>query len=254
MQHVCAYGEARRNGLRRDSPPPRPRKAHHAVRNPAGSDACGNTNAGLDPAVRTEPAPRQLRARRTLPPLARSLLTTRPEQKCAPVSSCLLERTRSDSAAFARASTTTLAGEGRAAGIACVSSAAWSLHMHPAVGVCSIGYDEQITVLLLRQERGHQTRSDRGFWSGRRGAAVADCCFPGERRSVDGGTTSQIARLHVVPLRPGKGAADRRRSSSSDPGGSSRPSCTSAPAGSLGAVLQARRAGACSVSAQGGCS
>ena len=29
----------------------------------------------------------------TLPPLARSLLTTRPEQKCAPVSSCLLDRT-----------------------------------------------------------------------------------------------------------------------------------------------------------------
>jgi hypothetical protein len=46
---------------------------------------------------------------------------------------------------------------------------------------------------------------------------MADCCFPAERRSVDEGTTSQLARLHVVPLRPGKGAADRRRSSSSFP-------------------------------------
>jgi hypothetical protein len=45
---------------------------------------------------------------------------------------------------------------------------------------------------------------------------MADCCFPAERRSVDEGTTSQLARLHVVPLRPGKGAADRCRSSSSD--------------------------------------
>jgi hypothetical protein len=43
---------------------------------------------------------------------------------------------------------------------------------------------------------------------------MADCCFPAERRSVDAGMTSQLARLHVVPLRPGKGAADRRRSSS----------------------------------------
>jgi hypothetical protein len=46
---------------------------------------------------------------------------------------------------------------------------------------------------------------------------MADCCFSAERRSVDGGTTSQLARLHAVPLRPAKGAADRRRSSSSVP-------------------------------------
>ena len=39
---------------------------------------------------------------------------------------------------------------------------------------------------------------------------------------------------------------------SSDPGGSSRPACTSAPAGSLAAILYARRAGACSVSARSG--
>jgi hypothetical protein len=40
--------------------------------------------------------------------------------------------------------------------------------------------------------------------NGRRGAAVADCCFPAERRFVGAGTTSQLARLHVVSLRPGK--------------------------------------------------
>jgi len=44
---------------------------------------------------------------------------------------------------------------------------------------------------------------------------MADCCFSAERRPVDAGMTSQLARFHVVPLRPGKGAADRRRSSSS---------------------------------------
>jgi hypothetical protein len=50
---------------------------------------------------------------------------------------------------------------------------------------------------------------------------MADCCFPAERRSVDAGMTSQLARLHVVPLL-GKGAADRRRSSSSVSQGNSR--------------------------------
>jgi hypothetical protein len=37
---------------------------------------------------------------------------------------------------------------------------------------------------------------------------------------------------------------------SSEPGGSSRPACTSAPAESLAAILQARRAGACSFSTE----
>jgi hypothetical protein len=42
----------------------------------------------------------------------------------------------------------------------------------------------------------------------------------------------------------------RRRSQAVRSKGSSRPACTSAPAGSLAAILQARRAGACSVSAR----
>jgi hypothetical protein len=70
-------------------------------------------------------------------------------------------RTSSDSAAFARASTTALAGEGRAAGIARASVDGVELHMHPDVGVCSIRYDELIAVLLLRQQREHARCSRR---------------------------------------------------------------------------------------------
>jgi hypothetical protein len=47
--------------------------------------------------------------------------------------------------------------------------------------------------------------------------------------------------------------ANSALSESSVPGGSSRPACTSAPAGSLAAILQARRAGTCSVSARSRC-
>ena len=78
-------------------------------------------------------------------------------------------RTSSDSAAFARASTTPLAGEGRAAGIAGTSVDGVELHMHPDVGVCSIGYDELTAVLLLRQQRRHATRPAPGLWNGRKG-------------------------------------------------------------------------------------
>jgi hypothetical protein len=79
----------------------------------------------------------------------------------------LLVRTSSDSAAFARASTTALAGEGRAAGIAEQSRRPRELHMHPDVGVCSIGYDELIAVLLLRQQRRHAVQPAPGLWNGR---------------------------------------------------------------------------------------
>jgi len=43
----------------------------------------------------------------------------------------------------------------------------------------------------------------------RTAAAMADCRFPAQRRPVDAGMTSQVARPLMVPLRPGKGAADR---------------------------------------------
>lgn len=33
---------------------------------------------------------------------------------------------------------------------------------------------------------------------------MVDCCLPSERRSVDPGMKSRLARLHVVPLRPEK--------------------------------------------------
>ena len=39
--------------------------------------------------------------------------------------------------------------------------------MHPDVGVCSIGYDELIAVLLLRQQRGHAVQPAPGLWNGR---------------------------------------------------------------------------------------
>jgi len=44
---------------------------------------------------------------------------------------------------------------------------------------------------------------------------MADCCFLAERRPVHAEITSQLAPPHVVPLRPGKRAADRRPSSTS---------------------------------------
>ena len=79
--------------------------------------------------------------------------------------------TRSDSAAFARANTTVLAGEGRAGGIVPASVDGVELHMHGEVGVCSIGYDELIAVLLLRQQREHAVQPALGLWNGRVGAA-----------------------------------------------------------------------------------
>ena len=39
--------------------------------------------------------------------------------------------------------------------------------MHPDVGVCSIGYDELIAVLLLRQQHGHAMQPAPGLWNGR---------------------------------------------------------------------------------------
>ena len=86
--------------------------------------------------------------------------------------SSLLRWTSSDSAAFARASTTALAGEGRATGIARASVDGVELHMHPDVGVCSIRYDELIAVLLLRQQREHAVQPAPGLWNGRNGAAL----------------------------------------------------------------------------------
>jgi len=76
-------------------------------------------------------------------------------------------RTISDSAAFARVSTTALAGEGRAAGIACASAVGVELHMHRDVDVCSIGHDELTAVLLLRQQRGHAAHPAPRLWNGR---------------------------------------------------------------------------------------
>jgi hypothetical protein len=45
--------------------------------------------------------------------------------------------------------------------------------MHPDVGVCSIGYDELIAVLLLRQQREHAVQPAPGLWNGRAAAVSA---------------------------------------------------------------------------------
>jgi hypothetical protein len=113
-------------------------------------------------------------------------------------------RTSSHNAAFTRASTTALAGEGRATEITRASVVGAELHMHRDGGVSSIGHGELIAVLLLRQQRGHAVQPAPGLWNGRRGAAMADCCFLAERRPVDADITSQLARPHVVPVRPVK--------------------------------------------------
>ncbi|MGO9906453.1 MAG: hypothetical protein ACLPY3_12150, partial [Solirubrobacteraceae bacterium] len=60
----------------------------------------------------------------------------------------------------------------RAAGIARASVVGVELHMHPDVGVCSIGYDELIAVLLLRQQRGHAVQPAPGLWNGRSARAT----------------------------------------------------------------------------------
>ena len=41
------------------------------------------------------------------------------------------------------------------------------LHMHLDVGVCSIGSDELIAVLLLRHQRGHAVQPAPRLWNGR---------------------------------------------------------------------------------------
>ena len=76
----------------------------------------------------------------------------------------VLPWTSSDSAAFARASTTAPTGEGRADGIARASVVGVELHIHPDVGVCSIRYDELIPVLLLRRQHGYATQPAPGLW------------------------------------------------------------------------------------------
>jgi len=45
------------------------------------------------------------------------------------------------------------------------------LHMHPDVGVCSIGYGELTVVLLLRRQRRHATPRAPNLWNGRDASA-----------------------------------------------------------------------------------
>jgi hypothetical protein len=61
--------------------------------------------------------------------------------------------------------------------------------MHPDVGVCSIGYDELIAVLLLRRQGGYAAEPAPGLWNGR-GPLVSP-------RAADG----RIARVIREPVR-----------------------------------------------------
>jgi hypothetical protein len=101
----------------------------------------------------------------------RALSLSRARSVARPALASLLRWTSSDSVAFTPASTTALAGEGRAAGIACASVVGAELHTHPDVRVCSIGHDELIAVLLLRQQRGHAVQPAPGLWNVRDASA-----------------------------------------------------------------------------------
>ena len=81
------------------------------------------------------------------------------------------------------------------------------LHMHPDDGVCSIGYDQLIAVLLLHQQRGHAVQPAPGLWNGRDPAALG---LRGLRRSVreakresrgEQGLTPVMVHLHTGPIR-----------------------------------------------------
>ena len=92
----------------------------------------------------------------------------------------LLDGTSSDSAAFARTSTTALAGDARAAGIAPAYVVGVELHMHLDAGDCWIGHDALTAVLLLRQQRGHAVQAAPRLWNGRAPGVSRDGCSLGE--------------------------------------------------------------------------
>ena len=108
--------------------------------------------------------------------------------------------TSSDSAPFARASRTALAGEGRAAGIACASVVGVELHMHPDVGVCSIGYNELIAVLLFRQQRGHAVQPPPGLWNGRKGGVSREPRRAAPKPSAFRPSGKRVAGVGWCPL------------------------------------------------------
>ena len=136
-----------------------------------------------------------------------------------------MQRTSSDSAAFARASTTAPAGEGRAGGIARASVVGVQLHMQPDVGVCSIRYDERIPVLLLRQQRGYATQPAPGLWNGRRPLVSSSgarrlhcrgCARVGAARSRSRGAAALLAEAKHQP-RPSDPALAHVRADDPEP-------------------------------------
>jgi hypothetical protein len=68
--------------------------------------------------------------------------------------------------------------------------------MHRDVGVCSIGYDELIAVLLLRQQRGHAVQPAPGLWNGRRlSRRPGGSSRRGDRGSVERGSATWVGSV-----------------------------------------------------------
>jgi hypothetical protein len=91
-------------------------------------------------------------------------------------------------------------------------SLAWRLHTHRYVGVCSIGLDELIAVLLLRHQRGHAVPPAPRLWNGRgaelrcgRRRAGAPHRSGSPARPTNAGCAaraSTVGRLQPRPCRP----------------------------------------------------
>jgi hypothetical protein len=98
-----------------------------------------------------------------------------------------------------------LAGEGRAAGIACASV------------VCSIGHDELIAVLLLREQRGHAVQPAPGLWNGRYAPLWPDRRLVAKQKTAAAGAAviawqapGRRPAGEVPPAPPARGGASRR--------------------------------------------
>ena len=173
---------------------------------PIGSELCFGMNSGATPAPTSghDGAFRSRDSCRSAAPRRCRSCDRAGARSSAPSSSRLDElRQRGVRAA----STTALAGEGRAAGVASSHVVGMDLHMHPDVGVCSIGYDELIAVLLLRQQRGHAVQPAPGLWNGRLPQLSGG--RRGDRRSTGGSRPE--GKRPALPCRATSGCTDRPR-------------------------------------------
>ena len=102
--------------------------------------------------------------------------------------------------------------------------------------------------LSLRRRLDHGRRQSPALSHGGRPLAIPAVAAQGLARKVIG-----VPGFRVLGDEQESRHPRRHARFSSVPGGSSRPVCTSAPAGSLAAILQTRRSATCALSAQGRC-